>query len=396
MSRWRSVWLVARREILERGRSRGFLLGIVLTSALVVGSIVVSAVLFRDDDPTRVGIVGPAPATLAATLEATAAQLDRRLDLVPIPDRESGETALANGDVQALLVVPADLSSPGEIRFHERADPGVSQLLAAAVIGLRTGDVLEQAGVDEAALAGAQAPPAIATQVEVPSEDDPSFALATIGAVLVLVGIFGFGYTVLTGVVEEKQSRVVEVVLATVRPRDLLMGKVLGIGILGLLQLAAFGVAGLIALAFVQEVSLPSSTPWMIGLVAVFFILGYALYATALGCLGALASRTEEASNASMPVSIVAMLSYFLCLFVIRDDPTSFLSQVLTYLPPSAPFAVPMRAALSAIGPVEIALSIGITVIAIWALFGVAARVYSGAVLKTGGLVSIREAWRGE
>jgi ABC-2 type transport system permease protein len=97
-----------------------------------------------------------------------------------------------------------------------------------------------------------------------------------------------------------------------------------------------------------------------------------------------------------MPVSIVAMVSYFLCLFIIRDDPTSFLSQVLTYLPPSAPFAVPMRAALGAISPIEIALSIGITVIAIWALFGVAARVYSGAVLKTGGLVSIREAWRGE
>jgi ABC-2 type transport system permease protein len=143
-------------------------------------------------------------------------------------------------------------------------------------------------------------------------------------------------------------------------------------------------------------VSLPASTPGMIGLVVVFFILGYALYATALGCLGALASRTEEASNASLPVTIVAMISYFLSVFLIRDDPTSFMSQVLTYLPPSAPFAVPMRAALGAIGPLEIALATGILILAIWALFGVAARVYSGAVLKTGGLVSIRDAWRGE
>jgi ABC-2 type transport system permease protein len=396
VSRFRSVWLVARREILERGRSRGFLLGIVLTSALVVASIVVSAVLFRDDDPARIGVVEPAPTALTATLEATAGQLDRRIDIVPLPDRAAGETALSTGDVEAVVIVPADLSSSGEIRYHERADAGVTQLLSAAVVALRVQGVLEQAGVDDAALAAAQAPPAVATQVDAPDEDDPSFALATIGAILVLVGIFGFGYTVLTGVVEEKQSRVVEVVLATVRPRDLLMGKVLGIGVLGLLQLAAFGVAGLIALAFVQGVSLPASTPWMLGLVVVFFILGYALYATALGCLGALASRTEEASNASMPVSIVAMISYFLCLFIIRDDPSGFMSQVLTYLPPSAPFAVPMRAALGAISPVEIALSIAITVVAIWVLFGVAARVYSGAVLKTGGLVSIREAWKGE
>jgi ABC-2 type transport system permease protein len=397
MSRWRSVWLVARREILERGRSRGFLLGVLLTTALVVGSIVVSSMLFQDDAPVRVGLVEPTPATLAPTLEATADQLGRPIELTSYPDLAAGESALASDQVAALLHVPADLSGPGELRFRERADPAVSQLVAAAVVAVRVGAVLEQAGVDQATLAGAQATPTVGTLEEASEEDDAGTGLATIGAILVLVGIFGFGYTVLTGVVEEKQSRVVEVVLATVRARDLLMGKVLGIGILGLLQLAAFAIAGLIAIAVTQGgLTLPTATPSMLVVVSIFFVLGYALYATILGCLGALASRMEEASNASMPVTIVAMVSYFLCLFFVNQDPEGIVAQVLTYLPPSAPFAVPMRAALDAIGPLEIGLAIVVTVAAIWVAFGFAARVYSGAVLRAGGLVSIREAWRGE
>lgn len=396
MSRWRSVWLVARREILERGRSRGFLLGILLTTALVVGSIVLSATLFRDDAPMRLGVVEPAPAALTVSLEATADQLDRTIELTTYPDAVAGEAALGAGEVDALVLVPQDLSGPGELRFRERADATVTQLVTAAVVSVRTAAVLEQAGVDQAVLAQAQTPPTVGT-LEEPSEEDGGTGLATIGAVLVLVGIFGFGFTVLTGVVEEKQSRVVEVVLSTVRARDLLMGKVLGIGILGLLQLAAFAIAGLAAIAYTQGgISLPTATPSMLVVVTIFFILGYALYATILGCLGALASRMEEASNASTPVTIIAMVSYFLCLFFVNDEPDGLMAQLLTYLPPSAPFAVPMRAALGAIGPVEIAISVVITIVAIWVAFGIAARVYSGAVLRSGGLVSIREAWRGE
>ena len=105
----------------------------------------------------------------------------------------------------------------------------------------------------------------------------------TSASVLILVGIFSFGFTVLTGVVEEKQSRVVEVVLSTVRPRDLLMGKVLGIGVLGLVQLAAFVVAGVLAVSLTGEFSLPATTPTAVAMISIWFILGYLLYSTALG-----------------------------------------------------------------------------------------------------------------
>jgi ABC-2 type transport system permease protein len=212
--------------------------------------------------------------------------------------------------------------------------------------------------------------------------------------VLILVGIFSFGFTVLTGVVEEKQSRVVEVVLSTVRPRDLLMGKVLGIGVLGIVQLVVFVTAALIAASLTDRLVLPSTTPGAILLLAVWFILGYALYSTALGFLGALASRMEEASNASTPVTMVAMTSYFVAILGVINDPDGTVATIATFIPASAPFVVPLRAAFDAIPAWQIGLSIVITLIGIWALFTVGARVYSGAVLQTAGRMKLRDAWR--
>jgi ABC-2 type transport system permease protein len=199
---------------------------------------------------------------------------------------------------------------------------------------------------------------------------------------------------VLTGVVEEKQSRVMEVVLATVLPRDLLMGKVLGIGLLGLVQLAVFVVAGIIAASFTQDFEIPATTPGAAIQLVLWFILGYTLYSTALGVLGALASRMEEASNASTPVTMVAMVSYFVAIFAVINDPRSVVAIVATFVPVAAPFVVPMRAALGAITPIEIGLAAIVTIVAIYALFVVGGRVYSGAALQTAGRMRLRDAWR--
>ncbi len=394
MSRWRSIWLVARREILERGRSRGFILSVFFTTALVVGSFLVPSLLFRDDGVTQLGVVDPAPAGLTAALAATAAQFEREIEVIPLADDAAAATALEAEEVEVVIDLPADLSSGGTIRFQKETDLATAQLISASIMALRMQAVLSASNVDLGALAEAQVPPAIEAVDARTEADEASFLVANIGAVLILIGIFSFGFTVLTGVVEEKQSRVVEVVLSTVRAKDLLMGKVLGIGILGLVQLAVFMIAGLGAAAATDTISLPATTPGTIGLLVLWFILGYALYSTALGFLGALASRMEEASNASTPVTMIAMISYFVAIFAAIDDPSGLVAQVATYLPPSAPFVVPLRAAFGAIGPLEILLSVVVTIIGIWILFGVGARVYAGAVLQTAARMKLRDAWR--
>jgi ABC-2 type transport system permease protein len=394
MSRWRSVWLVARREILERGRSRGFVLSVAFTTLLVIGSIVAPSLLFGDDGVTQVGVVQPAPIALGPTIATTAEQFDQEYAFASFDDEAAAETALEAEEIEALVFVPPDLASAGEIRFAEEPDQGIVQVVSAAVVSLRLNQILVDSGADPGALAALEELPEVVALDPQTEMDGARFLFANIGAVLILIGIFSFGFTVLTGVVEEKQSRVVEVVLSTVRPRDLLMGKVLGIGILGLVQLIVFVVAAILAASFTGEVPIPETTPAAIALLAVWFVLGYALYSTALGFLGALASRMEEASNASTPVTTIAMVSYFVAIFAVINDPDGVVAIVATFVPPAAPFVVPLRAAFDAITPIEVLISIAVTVAAIWVLFTVGARVYAGAVLQTAGRMKIRDAWR--
>jgi ABC-2 type transport system permease protein len=394
MSRWRSVWLVARREILERGRSRGFILSVFLTTALVIGSFLVPTILFGGDDVAKIGLIDPAPSTLPAAIETAARAAQQDVEVVRFTDRAAAKAALEADDIAVAVSVPADLSGPGETIYKEERDALLDSVIGGAVVGLRVQAVLAESNVDQAALVAAQAPPT-ATELDPQTDADQArFLLANIGTVLILVSIFSFGFTVLTGVVEEKQSRVVEVVLSTVRPRDLLMGKVLGIGVLGLVQLAVFVLAGGAAALATDRLSLPATTPAAVVLLVIWFILGYTLYSTVLGFLGALASRMEEASNASTPVTMIAMVSYFVAIFAVVDDPDGTVAQIATFLPPAAPMVVPLRAAFDAIAAWEIVVSIVLTLAAIYALFVVGGRVYAGAALQTSGRMKLRDAWR--
>ena len=241
MSRWRSIWLVARREILERGRSRGFILSVLFTTLIVVGSFVLPALLFGGPDVARIGVVQPAPAALGPTVMA----IDPgggpgRRARSRIPDAAAAEAALKAGEVEAVIDVPADLSGPGRVVYKEEADAFLQSLVGAAVVSLRTRRSSRTRTSTRPRSLRRRRRRRRSSSTRRPRPTRRASSFANIGAVLILVGIFSFGFTVLTGVVEEKQSRVVEVVLSTVRARDLLMGKVLGIGILGIVQLAVF------------------------------------------------------------------------------------------------------------------------------------------------------------
>src|SRR5918994_1671546 len=161
MSRWRSVRLVARREIIERGRSRGFLLSVVFTTLLVVGSFVLPTVLFGEDQPTRIGLVRPIPPGLEQAITATAGQFDQPVELVPLDYAAAADEALQSETVDVVAEVPSDLSSPGSIRFPNEADQAVAQVISASVIALRFQDILGNAGVEPGALLDAQVPPTV-------------------------------------------------------------------------------------------------------------------------------------------------------------------------------------------------------------------------------------------
>ena len=210
------------------------------------------------------------------------------------------------------------------------------------------------------------------------------------------IGIFSYGTWVLTGVVEEKQSRVVEVVLSTVRPRDLLMGKVLGIGAAGAGPARwSSSPRGSPPRSSAGGSTLPATTVSAVVQLLTWFILGFAFYSTAMGFLGSLASRMEEASNASMPVTMIATRRYLASILLVTQEPDGIVATVLTFFPPSAPMVVPLRDGARrdpAVGDRGSRSSLMLA--AIWVLFVIGGRVYSGAVLQTGGRMKLRDAWR--
>ena len=372
MSRRRAIWLVARRELLERGRSRAFLFSVILSVGIIVAGLFLPG-LIGGTGAQRLGIVGTPPAGLTDSIDATAKLANVTIVREEVADLATGEASLRDDKIDALLVIPPDGSLPTYV-VKSRGDQLLQQVVASSFT----------------------APPQIQFRELEPADPnrDTSFLFANVGVILLFISIFTFGTWVLTGVVEEKQSRVVEVVLSTIEARDLLVGKVLGIGLLGLLQLVVMVGVGLTAGVLGGRFTLPPTTGSALVLLLVWFILGYALYSTALGVLGALASRMEEASNASSPVSFVAMGAYFFSLIVAINDPGGTAARVATFIPPVSPMVVPLRAALGAIEPWEMIASALVTIAAIWLLFIVGGRVYSGAVLQTGGRIRLRDAWR--
>ena len=383
MTRWRAIRLVARRELIERGRSRAFILSLLLSQGLILGSFFLQGAIEGDLNTVEVGTVGEPSPELVVALKAAAGAVGADLELTTFPDIEAARAAVVADEVDGVIVPPE--VAPG--------DQGVGEFLVKDQPGQRLQTVVQGAF---AVLSNPEPIPLPTIRPLQPAEpgDESALLLANVGVVLLFVGIFTFGYWVLSGVVEEKQSRVVEVVLSTVRARDLLMGKVLGIGTLGLAQLVVFVATGLAIGSLTGRFELPPTGPAAVALMLVWFVLGFALYATAFAVLGALASRMEEASNVTTPVTMVAVVTYLVSLTVVTQQPEAILARVMTFLPPAAPIVVPLRAALNAIEPWEIVVAAVITIAAIYALFAVGGRVYSGAALQAGGRTRLRDAWR--
>jgi ABC-2 type transport system permease protein len=392
MSRWRAVYLVARREILERGRSRAFLISLALTVFFLVAGIFLPALIGGDDAET-LGVVGTPPAGFEEYLQDAADRAGIEVSVQPIPDVATGEAKLQDESLDALLVVPSD-GGKAEYVVKEVGADSLGQAVGAAYATARTVEILTEAGVDMTEVAAAQVPPPIRELEPSDPARETAFVFANVGVIILFIAIFTFGTWVLTGVVEEKQSRVVEVVLSTVRPRDLLVGKVLGIGLLGLVQLVIIVVIGLSLGTITGRFTLPPTTGSAVAMLLLWFAIGYVFYSTALAVLGALASRMEEASNASSPVSILASLSYVFALLVAIQDPDGVAARIATFLPPVSPMIVPLRAALGAIEPWEIGLAVIVNLAVIWLLLEFGGRVYSGAVLQTAGRIKLRDAWR--
>jgi ABC-2 type transport system permease protein len=204
-----------------------------------------------------------------------------------------------------------------------------------------------------------------------------------------------YGSGLLTGVVEEKTSRVVEVLLGTVRPEHLLAGKVLGIVVAIVTQMLAALVAVGLALAVVGAAEIPSVALDVALISCVFLILGILSYSFLYAAVGATVSRQSEAESAQMPISLTLMVPYFISLTAVTDNPDGLLARVLSLLPPTAPMSMPARVATGDPLPIEIIASVALMFPWLLAVIWLAGRLYSGAILHSGPRLGLMAAWRG-
>jgi ABC-2 type transport system permease protein len=196
------------------------------------------------------------------------------------------------------------------------------------------------------------------------------------------------------GVVEEKGSRIVEILLSTVRPWQLLGGKILGLGVLGLINLVTILVVGLGA-ATVSGIAanFPPGIPGLVAAVLLWFVLGYAFFATLSAAFGSLVSRQEEVSTVMTPLTMLIMITYFVA-FYATSDATGTLATVVSYIPPFSSMVMPVRMAATEVPLWQVGASMAAMVAAVLVVLAFGARVYERAVLRTGARLKLGDVLR--
>lgn len=394
----RPVWMVARRELKQRIKSRTYRITTVILMLLVLGGIIIPQMLDDGDGTTYdLGLVGENSAELLGTLDVLATAAEARVDTRLFEDVAEAELALQEDKIEAFLVDGKEYvtNEPVLRVFAFAGNRGLSSLVAGAAQTLRLQELAAAAGVSVEEIAGLLTENPLELRSLEPF--DPNRETNTIvsfaGLILLYIGILSYGAWTLNGVIEEKTNRVVEVLMSALRPHQLMAGKVIGIGLLGIGQLLAVLITAAVAALSVDLIDIPDVSVGLIGSLLLWFVLGFSFFSVAYAAAGALVSRLEEAQSVATPLTLVGVAGYFAA-FAVIENPDGLVAKVTTFLPPVAPFVVPIRQAQDAIAVWESLLSVALMLAATYGLIRLAGRVYSGAILNVGARVKVRDAWR--
>lgn len=346
--------LVAEREITTQIRTRSFLISTAVTLVLILAGIILPSIFAGDgsSDTTKVAVVSGTQLPAAAGLEPT-----------EVADRAAGEELLRSEEVEAVAVT--DPSSPTGFALIGISDvpSGVQNLLSVQP----TVELLEPSTTSDAIR---------------------SIVVIAFGIVFMITAL-GSGAMIVQNTVMEKQSRIVEILLAAVPAKALLAGKILGNTVIGVGQAVAMAVTAAVGLAVSGQAELLSllSAPmiWFI----VFFLFGFMLVASLFAAAGSLVSRQEDTGSVMSPVMMLIMLPYFAVIFF-GDNPT--VMTVLSYVPFSAPLAMPVRLFFGEAQWWEPLISLVLLLLTAAVVAVLASKVYTRSLLRMGGRVSLKDA----
>lgn len=349
----RGAWLVAEREITTKLRSKPFIISSAVLLLLVLGGVLFSGFMANTGGfggPTKVA----APVSFVEPLDSAG------FETTEAADEEAVNTLVTDGDVDAGVVVSGEQIS---VVALDSAPSDLVQFLSAA-------------------------PEVVLLD---PTTDNPALAYL-IGVAFGVVFMFSaitYGMTIAQSVVEEKATRIVEILLATVSARTMLAGKILGNSILALAQVVAIALIAALGMMLTgQELllgELGSALVWF----GVLFGFGFVLLAAIYAALASLVSRQEEVSSAVSPVMWLVMIPYIAIIFFSDNE---FALAIMSYVPFSAPIGMPMRLFLGTAEWWEPLLSLVVLIASIAVVWWLGARIYERSILRTGKRVKLSEA----
>jgi ABC-2 type transport system permease protein len=431
----RKVWAIIRREVVERVRTRAFILSTLLFPLFMGALVVLPGYLLTRSTGTRrvvlvdgttdslgvrieralraarIGRGAEAPPKFAVTRMAAPGRVDAVRDsLVPF----TGLSRRSAGGLDGILVVTDSTVPTGRLdyyganvaSFDEMRE--LEQTVRPVVIARR----LEGVGVDLQTVTESVRPLNLATTKvsngKLTAESGArTFALAYAMGFILYFALLLFGVQVMQSVIEEKTSRIVEILASSLTPFQMMLGKVIGVGLVALLQLGIWAaiaayLAGHQATLMQAFGAAPGATPSFtlpampLDLLLVFFLfftLGFLLYAAAYAAVGAMCSTPQDAQQMQMPVMLFVLAGFF-STFALMRDPNGTAAQVLTFVPMLSPFAVPLRYSISSLPPAELIASAGVTLLGMLAIVWIASRIYRIGVLSYGKKATLRDMLR--
>ena len=432
----KKIWAIVRRELVERVRTKAFLLSTFLFPVFIVGMMVLPALLMTGTERTkRIAIVDGTTDNLGAQLQAGLAsrtfrkagedlprydialvQADGRVDA--IRDSLVAMTGYSREEMPETLdgvLVITDATMEGGDAAYLGGDAGSLEGvgdLQRALSNVLMQTRLSNAGVDPAIVGRALTPADVdaqkVTDGRLTGESGAaSFILAYAMGFLLYFGIFLYGQQTATSVIEEKNSRIMEVLASSLTPFQMLLGKIVGVGLTGLLQLGIWG--GVLFLAGSQRtrlaelfnvdptamtsIPIPAFPPDLLAIFLIYFALGFLIYGALFAAVGSMVNTIQEMQQFIFPVMMLIIVAFF-GMFAVLNDPTAGIGVTFSFIPFFAPIVMPVRWSMASVPTGELVLSLAGMIVGVLAVAWFAGRIYRTGILMYGKKPSVREVFR--
>lgn len=404
----RDTLVIARRELLERVKSKWFAVMTLIGPIGIIAMIVIPALIARGStEGTKVDIVDRT-GVLAQPLAEVLGAAKWRVSIVdPATPWDAEETKIRRNEINGYILIDEKALDGGPIRY--RGDNASSQAVGillrssiGAVVRDARGKHIGLTPEQRASLAkDVDFRPEHTTGAKEASSGMGAFGVAYLLGFILYMVITVYGIGVMRSVVQEKTSRVMELMVAAVKPRSLMAGKILGVGAAGLIQIGVWLAIGAVMLAYRDEVlgafgirgagsALPPLTGDEIAVILAYFVGGYFFYSAMYAALGAMVSTEQETQQVQLPVTMLLVIGV-LCLQVVSNDPRGSSAATMTLIPFWSPILMPMRYVLGGATLGDLALSLGILALSTGLVVRAAAKIYRVGVLMYGKRPGLKE-----